>query len=393
MSQQRWAGRVQEIQPFHVMAVLARARALEAHGRDVIHMEIGEPDFTTPEPIVRAGQQALADGCTGYTPALGLPALREAIAGLYRQRHGLDVDPARIVVTPGGSAALLLVSALLVEPGRKVLMADPAYPCNRHFLRLVEGRAVLVPTGPETNYQLTPELVEQHWGADCVAVLAASPANPTGTLLSRQELAALSATCRRLGGELIVDEIYHGLTYGLDAPSVLEVADDAFVLNSFSKYFGMTGWRLGWLVAPEAAGPELEKPAQNLYICAPHMAQQAALAAFGEESREICEIRRRAFQVRRDFLLPAVRDLGFKVPVTPQGAFYLYADMQGLGGDSAGFCQHVIEREFVALTPGLDFGHHRAAQHLRLAYTTSLERLEQAVERLSRALNSWSPEC
>ncbi len=272
-------------------------------------------------------------------------------------------------------------------------MADPAYPCNRHFLRLVEGRAVLVPTGPETRYQLTPELIEQHWDADCVGVLAASPANPTGTLLSRAELQALAACCRRLGGQLIVDEIYHGLTYGLDAPSVLEVADDAFVLNSFSKYFGMTGWRLGWLVAPKEAVAGLEKLAQNLYICAPHMAQQAALAAFSEQSREICELRRRAFQVRRDFLLPAVRELGFSVPVTPEGAFYLYADMQALGGDSAAFCQHVIEREFVALTPGLDFGQHRADQHLRLAYTTSLERLEQAVERLQRALHSWSPTC
>lgn len=393
MAQQRWTKRVQDIQPFHVMAVLARARALEAEGRDVIHMEIGEPDFTTPEPIIQAGQRALADGCTGYTPALGLPALREAIAGLYAERHGLALDPERVVVTPGGSAALLLVSALLVEPGKKILMADPAYPCNRHFLRLVEGRAVLVPTGPETCYQLTPELIEQHWDADCVGVLAASPANPTGTLLSRAELKALADCCRRLGGQLIVDEIYHGLTYGLDAPSVLEVADDAFVLNSFSKYFGMTGWRLGWLVAPKEAIAGLEKLAQNLYICAPHMAQQAALAAFSEQSREICELRRRAFQVRRDFLLPAVRELGFAVPVTPEGAFYLYADMQALGGDSAAFCQHVIEREFVALTPGLDFGQHRADQHLRLAYTTSLERLEQAVERLQRALGSWSPAC
>ncbi|ROZ81828.1 pyridoxal phosphate-dependent aminotransferase [Pseudomonas neustonica] len=392
MSQQRWAQRVQEIQPFHVMAVLARARELEAAGRDVIHMEIGEPDFTTPEPIIRAGQQALADGRTGYTPALGLPALREAIAGLYAQRYGIDLDPARVVVTPGGSAALLLISALLVEPGKKVLMADPAYPCNRHFLRLVEGRAVLVPTGPETRYQLTPELIEQHWDSDCVAVLAASPANPTGTLLERDELAAMSATCRRLGAELIVDEIYHGLTYGVDACSVLNVADDAFVLNSFSKYFGMTGWRLGWLVAPRDAVPALEKLAQNLYICAPHMAQQAALAAFNEQSREICEVRREAFQARRDFLLPSLRQLGFSIPVTPQGAFYLYADMQALGGDSQQLCQHVIDTEFLALTPGLDFGQYRADQHLRFAYTTSLERLEQGVERLARALQSW-PAC
>lgn len=392
MQQARWARRALEIQPFHVMAVLARARELEALGHDVIHMEIGEPDFTTPEPIIRAGQAALAAGRTGYTPALGLPELREAIAGLYQSRHGLDIDPRRIVVTPGGSAALLLISALLVEAGRKVVMADPAYPCNRHFLRLVEGGAKLVPVGPDTQYQLDARLLEAHWDADCSAVLAASPSNPTGTLLSREQLLGLAETTSRLGGELIVDEIYHGLTYGRDATSVLEVAPDAFVLNSFSKYFGMTGWRLGWLVAPEAAIGELEKLAQNLYICAPHMAQVAALAAFKEESLAICETRRGAFQARRNFLLPALRDLGFEIPVTPDGAFYLYADTSRLGGDSAQLCQHMIETQQVAFTPGLDFGFHRANQHVRFAYTTSLERLEMAVARLQQGLRNW-PEC
>jgi aspartate/methionine/tyrosine aminotransferase len=392
MQQARWARRALEIQPFHVMAVLARARELEALGHEVIHMEIGEPDFATPAPIIRAGQAALAAGRTGYTPALGLPELREAIAGLYQSRHGLDIDPRRIVVTPGGSAALLLISALLVEAGRKVVMADPAYPCNRHFLRLVEGSAKLVPVGPDSQYQLDAQLLEAHWDADCCAVLAASPSNPTGTLLSREQLSGLAETTRRLGGELIVDEIYHGLTYGCDATSVLEVAQDAFVLNSFSKYFGMTGWRLGWLVAPEAAIGELEKLAQNLYICAPHMAQVAALAAFEEESLAICETRRGAFQARRNFLLPALRDIGFEIPVTPDGAFYLYADSSRLGGDSARLCQHMIETQKVAFTPGLDFGFHRANQHVRFAYTTSLERLEMAVSRLQLGLRSW-PEC
>lgn len=389
MQQYRWAQRARDIQPFHVMAVLARAQALAAQGHDVIHMEIGEPDFVTPEPIVRAGQAALAEGRTGYTSALGIPALREAVAGLYASRYGIDLDPRRVVITPGGSAALLLISALLVEPGCNVLMADPAYPCNRHFLRLVEGQTRLIPTDAETQYQLTPAMVEQFWEQQTVAVLAASPANPTGTLLSRAQLAGLAETTRRLGGSLIVDEIYHGLTYGCNAVSALEVAPDAFVLNSFSKYFGMTGWRLGWLVAPEAAVPELEKLAQNLYICAPHMAQVAALAAFSEESLEICESRREAFHQRRDFLLPAVRELGFEVPVTPDGAFYLYAGTRAFGGDSAALCQHLIETEHVAVTPGLDFGDYLADQHVRFAYTTSLPRLEQAVERLARGLQSW----
>lgn len=391
MANQRWAQRLGHIEPFHVMAVLERAKALETQGRDVIHMEIGEPDFSTPNPIVRAGQAALAAGQTGYTPALGLPALREAVAAHYQRRYSLDLDPQRVVITPGGSGALLLISALLVDPGKKVLIADPAYPCNRHFLRLVEGDATLVPTGAASDYQLTPELIEQHWGADSVAVLSASPANPSGSVLSRDQLRELAVTTRRLGGELIVDEIYHGLTYGCEAASVLEVAPDAWVLNSFSKYFGMTGWRLGWLIAPESAVPELEKLAQNFYICAPHLSQQAALAAFDAETLAICESRREAFHRRRDFLLPALRDLGFHIPSTPQGAFYLYADASAFGNDSQSLCQHLIETEFVAITPGLDFGQHRANEHVRFAYANSMERLEQAVVRIERALKSWNP--
>ena len=390
MLERRWAQRIKDIEPFHVMAVLDRARVLQASGHDVIHMEIGEPDFGTPEPIMRAAQAALAAGHTHYTAALGLPALREAVAGFYQRRYGLDIDPRRVVITPGGSGALLLISALLVDAGSRVLMADPAYPCNRHFLRLVEGRARLVNTGPESGYQLTPEQIEQHWDADTVAVLAASPANPSGSVLSGAQLSAMAEATRRLGGELIVDEIYHGLTYGCDATSVLEVAPDAWVLNSFSKYFGMTGWRLGWLIAPEEAVPELEKLAQNLYICAPHLAQQAALAAFSDESLAICEARREAFHQRRDFLLPALRELGFRIPYTPEGAFYLYADVSGFGGDAQRLCQHLIETEHVAITPGLDFGHHRAAEHVRFAYTSALPRLEQAVERMERGLRSWA---
>ena len=327
---------------------------------------------------------------TPYTPGLGLPVLREAVAGFYQQRYGLDLDPQRVVITPGGSGALLLISALLVDAGKQVLMADPAYPCNRHFLRLVEGRARMIPTGPESGYQLTSEHIEQHWDSDSVAVLSASPANPSGSVLSADKLRAMADTTRRLGGQLIVDEIYHGLTYGCDAASVLEVAPDAWVLNSFSKYFGMTGWRLGWLIAPEEAVPELEKLAQNFYICAPHLSQQAALAAFDDETLAICEDRRAAFHQRRDFLLPALRELGFAIPYTPEGAFYLYADASPFGSDSQRLCQHLIETEHVAITPGLDFGHHRASEHVRFAYTSSLPRLEQAVERIARGLRSWS---
>ena len=285
----------------------------------------------------------------------------------------------------------MLASSLLVDPGKHWLLADPGYPCNRHFLRLVEGAAQLVPVGPEVRYQLTPELVARHWDKDSVGALVASPANPTGTLLHRDELAALSAALKERGGHLVVDEIYHGLTYGTDAASVLEVDDDAFVLNSFSKYFGMTGWRLGWLVAPPSAVPELEKLAQNLYISAPSMAQHAALACFEPETLAILEERRAEFRRRRDFLLPALRELGFRIAVEPEGAFYLYADIGAFGGDAFAFCRHFIETEHVAFTPGLDFGRHLAGQHVRFAYTQSLERLEQAVERIARGLRTWQP--
>lgn len=386
---QPYSARSRAIEPFHVMALLARANELQAAGHDVIHLEIGEPDFTTAEPIIQAGQAALAEGKTRYTAARGIPVLREAIAGFYGQRYGVDIDPRRILVTPGGSGALLLTSALLVDPGKHWLLADPGYPCNRHFLRLVEGTAQLVPVGPDVRYQLTPDLVNRYWDSNSVGALVASPANPTGTILSRDELAGLSKAIKGHNGHLVVDEIYHGLTYGTDAASVLEVDDEAFVLNSFSKYFGMTGWRLGWLVAPSAAVGELEKLAQNLYISAPSMAQYAALACFEPATIEIFEQRRAEFALRRDFLLPALRDLGFGIAVEPEGAFYLYADISAFGGDAFAFCQHFLETEHVAFTPGLDFGRHQAGHHVRFAYTQSLPRLQEAVERIERGLRSW----
>ena len=386
-----YSARSRAIEPFHVMALLARANQLQADGHDVIHLEIGEPDFSTAAPIIAAGQAALASGHTRYTAARGLPALREAIAGFYAQRYRLSIDPERILITPGGSGALLLATSLLVDPGKHWLLADPGYPCNRHFLRLVEGAAQLVPVGPQERYQLTAEAVARHWNADSVGALVASPANPTGTVLSRDELAGLSAALNSRGGHLVVDEIYHGLTYGMEAASVLEVDDEAFVLNSFSKYFGMTGWRLGWLVAPEAAVPELEKLAQNLYISAPTMAQHAALACFEPATLAILEERRHEFGRRRDFLLPTLRELGFGIAVEPEGAFYLYADIRAFGGDAFAFCRHFLETEHVAFTPGLDFGRHQAAEHVRFAYTQNLPRLQEAVERIARGLKSWRP--
>ncbi|MDG2411090.1 MAG: pyridoxal phosphate-dependent aminotransferase [Halioglobus sp.] len=381
-----FADRVDDIEPFRVVEVLARATELEAAGADIVHMAAGEPDFATAEPIIEAGRAALKRGATHYSQAAGIPPLREALSRHYQELYGLDIPPSRIMVTPGASGALLLIAALLMNPGDGMLMSDPGYPCNRHFMRLVEGRGQLVPVDASSNYQLNAELVADNWAENTVGAMVASPANPTGTALSRPQLAALSAEVGTRNGHLLVDEIYHGLVYEGDAPSVLEVDPDAFVVNSFSKYFGMTGWRLGWLVAPEAAVKEMEKLAQNLFISMSTMAQHAALAGFEPNTIAILEERRDIFRQRRDFLLPALQDLGFSVPCTPAGAFYIYADASRFTQDSQAFCLSLLEEHGVALTPGADFGHHRSAEHLRFSYTTGMDRLELAVERLARVL-------
>jgi len=382
-----FARRVAEIEPFRVVEVLSRATELAAQGRDVVHMAAGEPDFSTAQPIVDAGREALARGATHYSQAAGIPELREALSQHYADTYALDIPPSRIMVTPGASGALLLIAALLMNPGDGMLMTDPGYPCNRHFMRLVEGRGQLVPVDATSRYQLTGDLASANWRDNTVGAMVASPANPTGTALGLEELAGLSRAVRARGGHLLVDEIYHGLGYDALTPSVLEIDPDAFVINSFSKYFGMTGWRLGWLVAPEAAVAEMEKLAQNLFISMSTMAQYAALAGFEPGTREILEERREIFRQRRDFLLPAVQELGFDVPCTPDGAFYIYADASRFTDDSQQFCLRLLEEHGVALTPGVDFGHHRANEHLRFSYTTSMERLEVAVERLSKVLS------
>lgn len=380
------ADRMQDIQPFRVMELLARARQLEATGHDIIHMEIGEPDFPSPEPVIRAVKQAIAEGDVHYTPATGLPALREAIAGFYLHHYGLLIDPGRIVVTPGASGALLLVLGSLLNPGQTVLMADPGYPCNRNFVRFLEGQSCTIPVTAASGYQLTAQHVETYWDNSTAAVLIASPSNPTGTLIPHEELAAISEIVTQRGGRLIVDEIYHGLIYEGAAETVLTQNDEAFVINSFSKYFGLTGWRIGWVVAPATTVSDLDKLAQNLFLAAPTPAQHAALAALSPETRSILEQRREVFRQRRDFLLQALRELGFEIPVTPQGAFYLYANCERFTDNSLTFAEALLEEIGVAVTPGLDFGTNQPEKHLRFAYTTSLERLQQGVERLQAYL-------
>jgi aspartate/methionine/tyrosine aminotransferase len=381
------AERMQLIQPFHVMALLARARELEAEGRSVIHMEIGEPDFVTPQPVIDAGIRALQAGYTHYTPAVGLQVLRERIAAFYKLRYGVDVEPQRVIVTPGASAALQLILAVLVNPGDQVLMADPGYPCNRNFVHLLNGEPVGIPVTATSNYQPTSQQVGDYWAAQTAALLVASPSNPTGTLLGEHTLREYHAIAAARGGCLIVDEIYHGLVYGEQASTALAVSEEVFVVNSFSKYFGMTGWRLGWLIAPQAYVADIEKLAQNLFLAAPTIAQHAALKAFDEESINILETRRREYQQRRDYLLPALRDVGFDIPVIPDGAFYLYADCSHFTDDSYSFSSRLLEEAGVAITPGIDFGVNQPGTHVRFAYTTSLENLQEGVRRLRAYLS------
>ena len=380
------ADRMRKIQPFHVMEIMTRTRALEAEGRSIIHMEIGEPDFPTPAPVTEAAARAIRETAMHYTLSLGLPALRQAIAAFYRDRYGVDVPASRIIVTPGASGALLLTAGVLLNPGDQVLMADPGYPCNRHFVHFAGGAPVAVPVDASTAYQLTPELVAAHWTKNTVAVLLASPSNPTGTLIDQRTLAAIARFVESRGGKLIVDEIYHGLVYDTGAPTVLAVSDQAFVVNSFSKYFNMTGWRLGWVVAPESHIRAADVLQQNLFIAASTPAQYAALAAFLPETLAILEARRQEFQRRRDYLLPALRELGFDIPCTPQGAFYLYANCARFTADSQAFALDVLEQTGVAITPGLDFGAHAPEKHVRFAYTTSLDKLREGVRRLQAFL-------
>ncbi|TCK18581.1 aspartate/methionine/tyrosine aminotransferase [Thiogranum longum] len=377
------ARRIEFITPFHVMALLARARELEAQGRSIVHMEIGEPDFSTPQPIIDAGIRALQEGRTHYTPAVGLRQLREAIARDYRKHDGLDIDPRRILVTPGASGALQLLLALLVDPGSDVLMADPGYPCNSNFVRLFDARPVRVPVSADQHYQLDAASIEKHWADNTCCAMIASPSNPTGTVIAPDRLEALYHAVRQRGGSLIVDEIYQGLTYGERPRSALALGDDVFVINSFSKYQGMTGWRLGWLVAPEAHIDALDALAQNLFLAAPTLAQYAALAAYEDDAQAIIESRRQAFQQRRDYLLPALTALGFDIPVQPEGAFYLYANCERLTDDSFVFTHDVLEQAGVAITPGIDFGDWQVKQHVRFAYTTGMDNLKLGVERIA----------
>ena len=391
----RLASRLDHIEPFYVMECAKAAQEISRGplcdpaqgGRPMIYLNIGEPDFTAAPAVVAAAERCMAAGRTQYTQATGLPELREAIARWYGTRFGVDVAASRIVVTAGASAALQLATLALVDPGDEWLLPDPSYPCNRHFVAAAGGRAVLLPAGPEHRFQLDAAAVQGAWGPRTRGVLLASPSNPTGTSIERAEMQRIVQAVRERGGVCLFDEIYLGLSYD-DAfgHSALEHGQDLIVINSFSKYFGMTGWRLGWLVLPDALVAPVEKLAQNLFICASSVAQHAALACFEPASLAEYERRRAAFRERRDFIVPALERLGFKVPVPPDGAFYVYADVSAHAASSWDFCFNMMQRAQVALTPGRDFGPAAGERYLRLSFASAMAELEQAVQRLAQAL-------
>ena len=380
------AARLDEIEPFHVMELLKMAAALEQAGRSVIHMGIGEPDFPAAQPVLDAAAKAIAGGTMRYTHAVGLPALREAIAAHYQQRFGVDVAAERIVITAGASGALLLACAALVGRDDEVLMPDPSYPCNRHFVTAFEGKARLIPSGPAQRFQLSAAMVREHWSPSTRGVLLASPSNPTGTSIATNELRDIAALVRERGGFTVVDEIYQGLSYDAPPFSALSLGDDIIVINSFSKYFNMTGWRLGWLVVPPSMMAAVEKLAQNFFICASTLAQQAALACFTPESMAIFEQRKSEFKRRRDYLVPELQRLGFTIPVLPDGAFYVYADCSRFSEDADAFTRDVLQATGVVMTPGLDFGTQDVERYIRVSYATSMENLQEAVRRLETYL-------
>lgn len=385
---QMFSDRAAAIAPFEVMEVLRRAQELEAAGHDVIHLEVGEPDFPTPDPIVRRATAALAAEPMSYTPALGLHPLREAISRHYDDRFGVEIDPHRVVVTAGSSAGLLMALGLTLDTGDEVLIGDPGYPCNRHFVTFVGGRPRLVPTDARTGYQVNAGILDRAWTPGTRAVITASPSNPTGTSIPDDDLAAIATFCDERGAALIADEIYQGLTYGHPPRTVLRHTDAAFVVNSFSKYFQMTGWRVGWLVLPDAAVREIEKLAQNLYICPPTIAQHAALAAFDDETIMILEERRTELAERRDALLAVLPSIGFQVKAVPDGAFYIYCDVSEVTDDSFTFAERILEEAHVAITPGRDFGVAAPERHIRIAYSQPIPRLREAIDRIARIVGS-----
>ena len=388
----RISARAEKIEPFYVMEVAkaasALAREVAATDRPMIFLNIGEPDFTAPPLVQEAAVRAVRAGATQYTQATGLELLRERISGWYGQRFGVDVPARRIVITAGASAALQLACLALIDAGDEILLPDPSYPCNRHFVTAADGRAVLIPTTAAERFQLTADKVEAAWTDKTRGVLLASPSNPTGTSIPPDELRRIHEVVSRRGGITLIDEIYLGLSYDDQfSQTALAIDDQVISINSFSKYFNMTGWRLGWLVVPDALVPAVERLAQNLFICASTIAQYAALACFEADSLAEYERRRAEFKARRDWFIPQLNALGLDVPVVPDGAFYAWADCTsfarklGIEG-SWDFAFELMKRAHVAVTPGRDFGIADPERFVRFSTASSMAHLEEAVARL-----------
>ncbi|MDW3096409.1 MAG: aminotransferase class I/II-fold pyridoxal phosphate-dependent enzyme [Gammaproteobacteria bacterium] len=375
-----------DIAPFHVMDILARCKQMEAQGRDVVHMEIGEPDFASPQPITNSGIAALNNQRTSYTSALGLLELRQAICDYYLQRFCVNVKTEQVIITPGASGALQLILSYVLCEDKKLMICDPTYPCNRNVTKLVGGDVIAVPVNADTGFQLDENLVKENWQDGVAAVLVASPSNPTGTVCNKDELLKIADYLATKNKLLIIDEIYQGLTYGIDSETVAGMRNNIIVINSFSKYFGMTGWRAGWVVAPARYMCDLDVIAQNTYLATSTIAQYAALAAFDDDTIHILEQRREIFMHRRNILCDALLALAIDVPVMPQGAFYVYADISKYSEDSFSFCKQLLEDKAVAITPGCDFGEYQSNQYVRFAYTTSEKRIKIGMQRLEKYL-------
>ncbi len=392
----RISSRAQKIEPFYVMEVAKAASSLAqtvAHtAAPMIFLNIGEPDFTAPPLVQEAAQKAVRDGATQYTQATGMLALRERISDWYWQRFKVSVPASRIVVTAGASAALQLASLALIESGDEILMPDPSYPCNRHFVSAADGKAVLIPTTAAERFQLSADKVQSAWTKQTRGVLLASPSNPTGTSIHPDELRRIHNVVAEKGGITLVDEIYLGLSYDEQfGHSALALDEDIISINSFSKYFNMTGWRLGWMVVPERIVPVVERLAQNLFICPSTIAQHAALACFEEESIAEYERRRAEFKVRRDYFIPALNSLGLMVPVMPDGAFYAWADCRAacakLGlKDSWDLSFEIMNKAHVAVTPGRDFGTAETQNFIRFSTANAMPQLQDAIARLKALL-------
>jgi aspartate/methionine/tyrosine aminotransferase len=373
-------------------AASALAQQVAQTDSPMVFLNIGEPDFTAPPLVQEAAARAIRDGRTQYTAATGLPALREHISDWYTQRFGVSVPASRIVVTAGASAALQLACLALIEAGDEVLMPDPSYPCNRQFVSAADGTPVLIPTTAAERFQLSADKVADRWGDKTRGVLLASPSNPTGTSIHPDELRRIHQTVSQRGGITLVDEIYLGLSFDAQfGQTALAIDDQIISINSFSKYFNMTGWRLGWLVVPEILVPVMERLAQNLFICPSTLAQHAALACFEQASLAEYERRRTEFKARRDYFIPALQALGLQVPVMPDGAFYAWADCREACQklqvkDSWALAFEVLQRAHVAVTPGRDFGTAETANFIRFSTANSMAQLQTAIARLQALL-------